>query len=193
MQEIDGPSLGRSARRCFLEPALRPYREVKRRGCGGGAHRRKLKEAIPGAVNGYVKRELIAFAATGGRRQGLLKHPPADCGILARIDGDIHWLSCSLVAWIEPAWNAKELTESSGVKDPVIHLPTLVIWGLKDNALLTGNLSGLDKWVTDLSVKLYPDDDHWVMIEKYKELAQDMRQFIEGKLPKDSVYRAPRK
>ena len=88
------------------------------------------------------------------------------------------------------AWSAKELTESSGVKDTIIRIPTLVIWGMKDNALLTGNLSGLDKWVPNLSVKLYPDDDHWVMIEKYKEVAQDIRQFIENKnFPKDSVYR----
>jgi epoxide hydrolase 4 len=89
---------------------------------------------------------------------------------------------------IPQSWSAKELTK--GVEDPIIRLPTLVIWGMKDTALLTGNLSGLDKWVRDLSVKLYPDDDHWVMIEKYKEVAQDIRQFIEGKdFPKDSVYR----
>jgi pimeloyl-ACP methyl ester carboxylesterase len=94
---------------------------------------------------------------------------------------------------VPQAWSAKELTESSGVKDPIIRLPTLVVWGMKDTALLTGNLSGLDKWVTNLRVKLYPDDDHWVMIEKGKELAADMRQFIDGKdFPKDSVYRGRR-
>jgi pimeloyl-ACP methyl ester carboxylesterase len=94
---------------------------------------------------------------------------------------------------IPQAWSAKELTESSGVKDPIIRIPTLVIWGMKDTALLSGNLSGLDKWVTNLSVKLYPDDDHWVMIEKAKEVAQDMRQFITGNnFPKDSVYRPSR-
>jgi len=92
---------------------------------------------------------------------------------------------------VPQSWSAKELTESSGVKDTIIRLPTLVVWGMKDTALLTGNLSGLDKWVPNLSVKLYPDDDHWVMIEKYREVAEDIRQFIEDKnLAKDSVYRA---
>jgi len=48
--------------------------------------------------------------------------------------------------------------------------------------------------VPDLRVKLYPDEDHWVMIEKYKEVAQDIRQFIEGKdFAKDSVYRVPQR
>ena len=42
----------------------------------------------------------------------------------------------------------------------------------------------------NLSVELYPDDDHRVMIEKYKEVAQDIWKFIEGKdFPKESVYR----
>ena len=91
---------------------------------------------------------------------------------------------------VPQSWSAKELT--AGVKDTIIRIPTLVIWGMKDNALLTGNLSGLDKWVPNLSVKLYPDADHWVMIEKFQEVAQDIRHFMEGRdFPKDSVYRPP--
>ena len=66
-----------------------------------------------------------------------------------------------------------------------------MIWGLKDTAILSGHLSGLDKWVTNLSVKLYPDDDHWVMLAKNKPVAQDIRRFIDDKnFPKESVYRA---
>ncbi len=87
------------------------------------------------------------------------------------------------------SWSAKEVTE--GAKSTIIKVPTLVIWGMKDTAVLTGNLTGLDKWVPNLSVKLYPDDDHWVMMEKYKEVGQDIRKFIEDKnFPRDSVYRA---
>ena len=90
---------------------------------------------------------------------------------------------------VQYSWSAKEVTE--GAKSTIIKVPTLVIWGLKDTAVLSGNLSGLDKWVPNLSVKLYPDDDHWVMMEKYKEVGQDIRKFIESTdFPKDSVYRA---
>ena len=50
--------------------------------------------------------------------------------------------------------------------------------------------AGLDKLVPNLSVKLYPDDDHWVMLAKGKLLAADMRQYISGtNFPKESVYR----
>jgi hypothetical protein len=44
--------------------------------------------------------------------------------------------------------------------------------------------------VPNLTVRLYPDDDHWVMLEKGKPLAQDMRRWLEDKsYPKESVYR----
>ncbi len=66
-------------------------------------------------------------------------------------------------------------------------------WSMKDTALLVGNISGLDKWATNLSVKLYPNDDHWVMIEEYKEVAGDIRGFVDGNaFPKESVYRPAR-
>jgi epoxide hydrolase 4 len=93
---------------------------------------------------------------------------------------------------IPRSWSAKEVT--AGAKSTIIKVPTFVIWGLKDTAILSGHLSGLDKWVPDLRVRLYPDDDHWVMLEKPTQLAQDMRQFIDGKdVPRESVYRAEQK
>src|SRR4029077_18058563 len=91
---------------------------------------------------------------------------------------------------IAHSWSAKEVTK--GAKSTIIKLPTLVIWGMKDTAILAGHLSGLDKWVTNLSDRLYPNDDHWVMLERPRSVAEDIRQFIEDKIfPKESVYRGP--
>ena len=90
---------------------------------------------------------------------------------------------------IPSSWSAKEVTQ--GAASTIIKTPTFVIWGMKDTAILSGHLSGLDKWVPNLSVKLYPDDDHWVMLEKATSVAQDIRRFIDDKnFPKESVYRA---
>jgi hypothetical protein len=48
--------------------------------------------------------------------------------------------------------------------------------------------------VPNLSVKLYPDDDHWVMLAKAASIAKDIRSFIDDKsFPKESVYRATAK
>jgi len=93
---------------------------------------------------------------------------------------------------IPSSWSAADVTQ--GAKTTIIKTPTLVVWGMKDTAILSGHLSGLEKWVPNLSVKLYPDDDHWVMLAKAASVAKDIRGFIDDRsFPKESVYRAPAK
>jgi len=60
----------------------------------------------------------------------------------------------------------------------VIETPTLVIWGEKDTALLTGNLNGLDEYVKNLTVRRVPDGTHWVIHEKTAEVIRYMREFL---------------
>ncbi|HLN03939.1 MAG TPA: alpha/beta hydrolase [Bryobacteraceae bacterium] len=48
----------------------------------------------------------------------------------------------------------------------LITTPTLVIWGEKDTALLTGNLEGLGQYVKPLTIQRVPDGSHWVVHEK---------------------------
>ena len=93
-------------------------------------------------------------------------------------------------ATIPTSWSAKAVT--AGAKSTIINVPTLVIWGMRDTAILSSHLSGLEKWVPNLRVKLYPEDDHWVMLQKAKPVALDIRAFIDDdkSFPKESVYRA---
>src|SRR5580698_5706101 len=60
----------------------------------------------------------------------------------------------------------------------VVKVPTLVIWGEKDTALLPGNLDGMDKFVPDLTVKRIPDGSHWVIHEKPALVNGYIREFI---------------
>jgi pimeloyl-ACP methyl ester carboxylesterase len=62
-----------------------------------------------------------------------------------------------------------------------VKVPTLVIWGEKDTALLTGNLEGLDKFVPNLTIKRIPDGTHWVIHEKPELVNGYIRDFIKGK------------
>ena len=48
----------------------------------------------------------------------------------------------------------------------VVSVPTLVIWGEQDTALLVGNLEGLDRYVPKLTVRRIPDGSHWVIHEQ---------------------------
>jgi pimeloyl-ACP methyl ester carboxylesterase len=89
---------------------------------------------------------------------------------------------------IPTSWSAAAIT--TGAKSTIIKVPTLVIWGMRDTAILSGHLSGLEKWVPNLSVKLYPEDDHWVMLQKATAVAKDIRSFIVDRIfPKESVHR----
>ena len=60
----------------------------------------------------------------------------------------------------------------------VLEVPTLMIWGEKDTALLTGNLEGLDQYVKNLRVERVPDGSHWVIHEQPKLVIQYMRDFL---------------
>ena len=50
-----------------------------------------------------------------------------------------------------------------------INVPTLVIWGEKDTALLTGNLTGLEAYVSQLTVRRISEGTHWV-VHEYPDL-----------------------
>jgi pimeloyl-ACP methyl ester carboxylesterase len=62
----------------------------------------------------------------------------------------------------------------------IVRVPTLVIWGERDTALLPGVLDGLDEYVTDLTVKRIPDGSHWVIHEHPAEVNRLIREFIEN-------------
>ncbi len=61
----------------------------------------------------------------------------------------------------------------------VVKVPTLVIWGEKDRALLTGNLAGLEQFVPDLRVKRIPGGSHWVVHEYPELINRYIRDFLE--------------
>jgi pimeloyl-ACP methyl ester carboxylesterase len=60
----------------------------------------------------------------------------------------------------------------------IVKVPTLVIWGEKDTALLISSLDGLEKFVTTLTIKRIPDGTHWVIHEKPELVNQHIREFI---------------
>jgi pimeloyl-ACP methyl ester carboxylesterase len=59
-----------------------------------------------------------------------------------------------------------------------VTVPTLVIWGEKDTALLTSNLDGLEQFVPQLTVKRIPEGTHWVVHEHPAEVNRHIREFI---------------
>jgi pimeloyl-ACP methyl ester carboxylesterase len=60
----------------------------------------------------------------------------------------------------------------------VVRVPTLVIWGERDEALLTGNLRGLEAYVSDLTVRRIPDGTHWVVHEQPERVNRLIREYL---------------
>jgi len=72
-----------------------------------------------------------------------------------------------------------ESARSADAAPPLlVRVPTLVIWGEKDTALLTSNLDGLDAVVPQLTVKRIPDGTHWVVREQAPEVNRLIRAFL---------------
>nr|WP_314442065.1 alpha/beta hydrolase [uncultured Sphingomonas sp.] len=65
---------------------------------------------------------------------------------------------------------------------PSIKVPTLVVWGMRDKALLPLQLHGLDTLVDDLTIERVPDAGHFVPWEKPDAVAGPLRSFLARRL-----------
>jgi pimeloyl-ACP methyl ester carboxylesterase len=74
--------------------------------------------------------------------------------------------------------NAGKTADLSATPLPIVQTPTLVLWGEKDSALLTGNLEGLDKLVKNLTIKRIPSAGHWVVHEEPETINRAIREFL---------------
>jgi pimeloyl-ACP methyl ester carboxylesterase len=61
---------------------------------------------------------------------------------------------------------------------PKIEVPTLVLWAMRDTALLPVQLEGLDELVEDLRVVTIPDAGHFVPWEQPQTVARAIRDFM---------------
>lgn len=59
-----------------------------------------------------------------------------------------------------------------------INVPTLVLWGDQDPALLRGNLVGLDELVAQLTVRRHASATHWIVHEEPEWLHANIRAFL---------------
>jgi pimeloyl-ACP methyl ester carboxylesterase len=57
-------------------------------------------------------------------------------------------------------------------------VPTLVIWGERDEALMPTLLDGLADYVPDLTIERIPDGTHWVVHEHPARVNALIRGFL---------------
>jgi pimeloyl-ACP methyl ester carboxylesterase len=61
---------------------------------------------------------------------------------------------------------------------PSIRIPTLVVWGMRDKALLPSQLEGLDLLVEDLTIERLPAVGHFAPWEAPDQVARPLRPFL---------------
>jgi pimeloyl-ACP methyl ester carboxylesterase len=59
-----------------------------------------------------------------------------------------------------------------------VRVPTLVIWGERDQALLPGIIDGLGAHVDDLRIERIPDASHWVVHERGARVNELIERFL---------------
>lgn len=65
--------------------------------------------------------------------------------------------------------------------DFVVRVPTLVLWGERDPALLTGCLDGLEALVPDLKLVRVPEATHWIARERTGRVIAEIETFTIGR------------
>ena len=60
----------------------------------------------------------------------------------------------------------------------VVNVPTLVIWGEKDPAMVPQNLDGLAEFVPQLTIKRIPDASHWLVHRQSVQVTAYIRDFL---------------
>ncbi len=129
-----------------------------------------------------------------------LCRPDAEA-LLAEGDFARLWPFLGTAAWLTPEFRARyRETWSSGLAGPLnyyrasplrppqagqdalaslslpddvvtVRVPTTVLWGERDAALLPGLLQGLERWVPTLDIVRVPDASHWIVHEQPRLVA----------------------
>jgi pimeloyl-ACP methyl ester carboxylesterase len=74
--------------------------------------------------------------------------------------------------------NRDSLASGLPAGDYQVPVPTLVIWGMKDDALLPQNLIGLERYVPKLSLERIDEGTHWVIHEFPERVNRLIRGFL---------------
>ena len=62
-----------------------------------------------------------------------------------------------------------------------IDVPTLVLWGMNDPALLPGLLQGLEQWIPQLQVQRHATASHWILHEDPAWVQDQLQPFLLSK------------
>ena len=140
------------------------------------------------SANGYAA--LLSVVLGEGLKAGAFTEEDKQAYLSAwsqpgALTGGLNYYRASGIGPPPPGQDRDDRTEEALTSfglDPsgmAVKVPTLVIWGEKDTALLPGNLEGMETFVPHLTLRRIPEGTHWVVHEKPAEVNGYIREFLE--------------
>lgn len=133
--------------------------------------------------------ELVARDDFAGLRANILE-PGLAAGHLSQADAEAYlalWRDGGSVSAGLNYYRANR-TGPAGAEPPqrrplaetVVRVPTLVIWGERDPYFAPSGLDRLPEVATDLTLRRFPDNDHWIIHQRPDEVARLVAAFAGG-------------
>jgi len=98
------------------------------------------------------------------------------------LTGSLNWYRASpLYPPSDSDPGAQKLALDPG--DFMVRVPTLVLWGEEDRALLPGCLDGLEQCVPELEVVRVPGASHWIVHERAELVCGEIERFAADRAP----------
>jgi pimeloyl-ACP methyl ester carboxylesterase len=161
---------------CF-EREVRRWRQLRRSWYMGFFQMPWLPEAALSAGHGYVIGEIFKRMAV--HREQI----PDDLVRLYRRQACESGALTAMVNYYRAVLRGGGAMRQRRLGYPTIPVPTLVIWGLQDHALVCQNLDGLNDFVTDLTVVTVADAGHFVHEDKPEQVTHEMLTWLQNHLP----------
>lgn len=159
---------------CF-EREVRYWRQLRRSWYMGFFQLPWLPEAALSAGHGYVIGEIFVRMAIHSEQM------PDDVVRLYRRQACKSGALTAMVNYYRAALRGGGAIRQRKLGYPPVPIPTLVIWGLQDHALVRQNLDGLNAFVTDLTVVKVPDAGHFVHEDKPEQITREMLTWLDLK------------
>lgn len=154
---------------CF-EREVRHWRQLHRSWYMGLFQMPWLPEAAMSAGHGYVIGEIFRL---------MTKQMPDDLIQLYRRQACEPRALTAMLNYYRAALRGGGALRQRRLGYPTIHAPTLVIWGVQDQALVSQNLDGLHNLVDRLTVVTVADAGHFLHEDKPEQVTRDMLMWLQ--------------
>lgn len=83
---------------------------------------------------------------------------------------------------LKPALGADDPIHTVQLPDEAVtvRVPTRVLWGEADHALLPGLLDGLERWVPGVEIERVPEASHWIVHEQPARVVSVIRRLLDA-------------